>query len=126
MARFRHLVFVCTNERAADDPRGSCKQRGARELLSRLKELGHAHGLKRQVRVTSSGCLDLCAKGCAAVAFSSEGAARETWYTQLTAQDADRLFESHILRGEPLADKVESRDGVAQAEAISDSTNPKQ
>ena len=31
MARFERHVFVCQNERKADDPRGSCTSRGAAE-----------------------------------------------------------------------------------------------
>lgn len=107
MARFKHMVFVCTHERDNDDPKGSCARRGSNELLDRMKELTKEHKLKGQVRVTSSGCLDCCANGCAAAVFSGEGEARETWYTHLTPADADRLFETHILGGKRLNDRVE-------------------
>ena len=102
MARFQHLVFVCTNARGEDDPRGCCQSRGGQELLDRLKELTRQHHLAGKVRVTRSGCLDYCAKGCALVIFSAAPAPQETWYTRAGPSDADALFESHILRGEPL------------------------
>lgn len=107
MSRFRHMVFVCTNERDASDPRGDCKSRGGEALLERLKALVGEHKLKGKVRVTKSGCLDYCAKGCAVAVFSENPAHRETWYTRVTASDADALFASHILGDQPLARLVE-------------------
>lgn len=107
MARFKHVLFVCTNDRDASDPRGSCAARGGEELLGRLKELVAEHKLKGKVRVTRSGCLDYCAKGCAVATFSAGKPAPETWYTHATVADAEALFESHVLRDERLARLVE-------------------
>ena len=110
MARFRHLVFVCTNDRDPGDPRGSCTARGSAAILDRLKELTHEHKLKGKVRVTSSGCLDYCAKGCTVAVFSEDPSIRETWYTRVTPADADELFQKHILGGERLERLVERAD----------------
>ena len=107
MARFKHILFVCTNSRDKDDARKDCATRGGAELLSRLKELTALHKLKGQVRVTRSGCLDYCAKGCVLAVYSEGLPARETWYTHVTPSDADALFESHVLRGEQLTRLVE-------------------
>ena len=109
MSRFRHLLFVCTNARDPNDPKGCCAAKGSKQLLDRLKALTAEHKLKGQVRVTSSGCLDCCAKGCAVVAFSEGSPKPETWYTRLTPGDADALFEHHVLRGERLESHVEER-----------------
>ena len=56
-------VFVCTNSRA--DGRQACANpgRGGDLLCKRLKEEVKNAGLKGQVRVARSGCLDLCAQG---------------------------------------------------------------
>ncbi len=110
MARFDHMVFVCTNERDPSDPRGSCAMRGSRDILDRLKQLVHEHKLKGKVRVTSSGCLDYCAKGCTVAVFSGDPRIRETWYTHVTPADADELFEKHILGGERVERLVERGD----------------
>lgn len=109
MARFDHLVLVCTNDRDPADPRGSCKARGGEELLDRLKALTAEKGLKGKVRAVKTGCLDLCAKGCVAAVYSAEGkaAARETWYTKLEPRDADRLFQRHCVEGKALESNVE-------------------
>ncbi|HSI03500.1 MAG TPA: (2Fe-2S) ferredoxin domain-containing protein [Myxococcota bacterium] len=107
MARFDHIVFVCTKERDRDDPKGSCHHRGGPELLDRMKKLTKEHKLKGRVRVTSSGCLDYCAKGCTVAVFSAGRPTAETWYTQLSPDDAERLFETHVLEGKRLDEHVE-------------------
>lgn len=107
MSRFDHIVFVCTKERDRDDAKGSCFHNGGPKLLDRMKELTKEHKLKGRVRVTSSGCLDYCAKGCAVAIFSAGEPAPETWYTRLSAHDAEELFEKHILDGERFEKHVE-------------------
>lgn len=100
MARFEHILFVCTNQREPGNPKSCCAAKGAAEVLDRMKALTKQHGLKGRVRVTSSGCLDCCAKGVAVAAFSEGSPAAETWYTSVTADDAEALFVAHVLRGE--------------------------
>jgi (2Fe-2S) ferredoxin len=107
MSRYRHIAFVCTNERDPSDERGSCKARGSEELLERMKALVKERGLKGKVRVTASGCLDYCARGCTVAVFSQKPSPTETWYTRVTSADADQLFETHIVKGERLERLVE-------------------
>jgi (2Fe-2S) ferredoxin len=103
MARFQHLFFVCQKNRAPGHSKGSCCDKGSEELLSRLKALTQKHGLKGKVRVTASGCLDFCAQGCSLVAFSPGHERVETWYTGVRPDDAEALFEAHILNDSPLS-----------------------
>lgn len=100
MARYRHLLLVCTHDRDASDPRGSCAARGSRELLGQLKGLAHEHGEVETVRATASGCLGMCKRGCAVAVFSEDVPAAETWYCHVTPDDAEALFEGHVLGGE--------------------------
>lgn len=60
---YRKTVFVCTNTRA--DGRVACANpgRGGERICAALKEEVKKAGLKGQVRVARSGCLDLCAQG---------------------------------------------------------------
>ena len=104
MARYKHLLFVCQNERPAESPKGCCARRGAPELLQKLKMLSFEAGLQGQVRITSSGCLDECSRGSVVVAYSDDGGGglRESWYVGVTPEDAEELFESHIQAGQPL------------------------
>lgn len=98
-SRFEHMLFVCTNEGRQGDNKRRCGKHEAATLLDRLKAAIVAKGYKGKVRATRSGCLDLCARGCAAVVYSRDKPARETWYTHLTPDDAEPLLESHVVQG---------------------------
>lgn len=61
--RDRYL-FVCTNRRADDNPRGSCAAKGSEAVQQALKEELAARGLNQlRARVCKSSCLDQCAQG---------------------------------------------------------------
>jgi (2Fe-2S) ferredoxin len=64
MALRQRYLFVCTNRRADDDPKGSCAGRGSEEIRAALKEQVAARGLaKLGARVCKSSCLDQCSSG---------------------------------------------------------------
>ncbi|MFH1810395.1 MAG: (2Fe-2S) ferredoxin domain-containing protein [Pseudomonadota bacterium] len=54
-------IFVCTNDRHGERP--SCADGKGAELRQCLKQGVEERGLKPRVRLSSSGCLGLCAKG---------------------------------------------------------------
>ena len=54
-------VLVCTNDRHGE--RKSCADGGNEALKDRLKAQVEQRGWKGRVRVSSSGCMGLCAKG---------------------------------------------------------------
>jgi (2Fe-2S) ferredoxin len=60
---YRKTVFVCVHSR--EDGRVACANpgRGGEEILKALKAEVKKAGLKGQVRVARSGCLDLCEQG---------------------------------------------------------------
>lgn len=60
--RERYL-FVCTNRRDDDNPKGSCAQKGSEEVAKRLKEALKSKGLAGRLRACTSSCLDLCETG---------------------------------------------------------------
>lgn len=64
--RPRRQLFVCTNQRAAEDPlRSGCGAEGPRVFLA-LKTATLRRGLTRDLWITASGCLGHCPdKGCA-------------------------------------------------------------
>jgi (2Fe-2S) ferredoxin len=92
--RYSRHVFVCQNERDADDPKGCCSSKGSREILSRLKELCHAAGLKGRVRVNAAGCLGQCAHGVTVVVYPEA-----VWYGGVQLADVDELFGEHVVGG---------------------------
>jgi (2Fe-2S) ferredoxin len=95
MVGFKRHVFVCLNERPADDPVGCCLHRGSEQIFKVLKAGIVKHGLKGVVRVNRAGCLDHCEFGPSVVVYP-EG----TWYRVTTVEDARELLERHIVGGE--------------------------
>ncbi len=92
----RH-VFVCTNQRSPDNPKGCCAERGALEVQSRLKQLAFEAGLRGRMRINSAGCLDQCARGVVVVVYPEA-----VWYGLVTPAGADELFHEHVLHGRPV------------------------
>lgn len=60
----RCYLFVCTNRRAEDNPKGCCAAKGSEDVHRALKAEIAARGLaKLEARVCTSSCLDQCATG---------------------------------------------------------------
>lgn len=60
----KRYLFVCTNERPASAPKGSCAARGALPIHAELKRRLQERGLAElEVRACRSSCLDLCEQG---------------------------------------------------------------
>ena len=119
MAKFQRHIFVCTNERSAEDPRGSCNARGSAKVLEAFKEKLVKAGFKRIVRPNKAGCLDQCAHGVCLVVYPE--AVR---YGGVTPGDVDEIIERHIKGGEPLArllipdDQLTGLDGPQSAKPV--------
>lgn len=93
--RYSRHIFICTNLRPADDPKGSCAQKGSEEIRSLFKKELHQRGLKAIVRANKSGCLDVCEHGPNVVIYP-EG----VWYSHVTTADVVEIIEKHIMKGE--------------------------
>ncbi len=59
-SKFLRYVFVCENERT--DGKACCMPAGLR-IREALKDLVKARGLADRIRVSRTGCLDVCADG---------------------------------------------------------------
>ena len=94
---YRKIAFVCINRR----PEGEdcCAGRQSEAIAEALKARMKALGLSGKVRVSKSGCHDVCARGPSVMIFPDY-----TWYAGVTeddveriAQDLARSFESSAL-----------------------------
>ena len=91
MSRFIKHIFVCNNQRPAEDPRGCCSARGSVDLLDYLKKRVHESGLKGKVRVNKAGCLDACQYGPSLVIYPDD-----VWYSPQTQEDMEEILTEHV------------------------------
>lgn len=95
MPRYRYHIFTCINERTPDDPKGSCRAKGGREIHEAFKKGLKQKGLDKDARANKAGCLDQCAAGPVAVIYP-EG----VWYAIKTVEDVSEIIEQHIEKGQ--------------------------
>lgn len=93
---YQKIIFVCTNQREAGE--ACCADRGAEKILETLKAAVKAKGLAARVRVSRSGCQDVCAKGLNVMVFPDYA-----WYSGVTEADADRILEQVLTGLAPVA-----------------------
>ena len=98
MSKPRHHLFVCQNERAADNPRGSCKRCGAEDVLKAFKQHVIERGVRDVLEFDGSTCMDTCAWGPTVVVYPAG-----TWYGKVTPADVPALVDAI------LADQVVER-----------------
>lgn len=88
-------MFVCTNERPPDHPKGCCKAKGGVEVRDTLKKALAARGISKVVRANNAGCLDQCANGVSVVVYPEQ-----VWYGHVTVEDIPEIVDKHLVGGE--------------------------
>jgi len=86
---FQKIVFVCVNKRQPNET--CCSHRQSEAIAEVLKARVKALGLSRVVRVSKSGCQDLCAKGPNVMVFPDD-----IWYQGVTQGDVERIIQDAI------------------------------
>jgi (2Fe-2S) ferredoxin len=89
MPHRQRYLFVCTNRRPDDNPKGSCAQKGSEEIVKKLKAALVAKGAAARVRACTASCLDLCEIG-ASIVQEPEHVA----YGRVTLDDVDAIAEA--------------------------------
>ena len=94
MGQYKRHVFVCTSGEY-------CPFEGSAAIHQLLKEGVQARGLKKEIRVNKSGCLDQCGNGPMVVIYPED-----VWYGGVTPEAARRILEEHLAGGTPVDDLV--------------------
>ena len=83
-------VFVCTNDRGGE--RKSCADNNSKLIKAKLKEAVNEEGWKGKVRVSTSGCMGLCAKGSNVQIYP-----QKVWLSNVFPEDVDEIMS--VLKG---------------------------
>lgn len=97
MALFEKHIFICTNDRSPDHPRGSCDPTKSGDLHRAFKTKISKLGIKGNVRANKAGCLDQCEHGPVVVVYPEV-----VWYGGVTLNDVDEIIDSHIVNNRPV------------------------
>ncbi len=77
-------VFICTNDRGGK--RKSCADNNSKLVKTRLKEAVYGKGWKGKVRVSTSGCMGLCARGANVMIYP-----QKVWLSEIYPEDVDEI-----------------------------------
>ena len=78
-------VFVCTNDRGG--ARKSCADNNSVSVKALLKEAVNDRGWKGRVRISSSGCMGLCAQGSNVMIYP-----QKIWLSAVTSEHVDAIL----------------------------------
>lgn len=81
-------IFVCTNVRENNPENPGCGTKGGQEFKDLLKKTVNARGWKGKVRVSTSGCLGLCAEG-PNVLLHPQG----VWFSGVSVSDIETILD---------------------------------
>ncbi|MDO8926690.1 MAG: (2Fe-2S) ferredoxin domain-containing protein [Sideroxyarcus sp.] len=94
MARPKRHVIVCSQNRPAGHPRGSCAQKGCAEVVDEIMKQWQQRQCFTEVMVTPSGCIGPCSMGPNVLVYP-EG----IMYSNVSKADVAEIFDEHLLGG---------------------------
>lgn len=94
--RYDKHIFICTNQRAANE-KLSCGENHGLDLVAEFKKQIKDLGVNLSLRVNKSGCLGICYFG-PTVAVYPEG----IFYVGVKRDDVKEIIESHIINNKPV------------------------
>ena len=94
---YKKHIFICTNRRDPNNPKGSCANSGSEEIATAFKKELAEQGLRGEMRANSSGCLDQCAHGPTVVVYPEA-----IWYSVKTPADVKEIVQEHLKHDQPV------------------------
>lgn len=94
-------VMICSQQRPAGHPRGSCGEKGAAALMPAFSQSLIKHNLVQKVSLVSTGCLGPCQVGASVLVFPGA-----TLYANVKVSDVETIIEEHLIGGTPVAEKL--------------------
>lgn len=91
-------VFVCTQQRPPNHPRGSCaSNHNAFDIFSEFNLQVEKRGLFNKIQITSTGCMGPCMKGTTVLVYP-EG----IMYANVKKDDVATIIDEHLLGDKPV------------------------
>lgn len=97
MPRPEKHVFVCSQQRPPGHPRGSCTEKGCREVLDEFYFQFQQRQCFDKVAITATGCIGPCGNGPSVLVYP-EG----VMYGGVTKDDVKAIFDEHLQGGTPV------------------------
>ena len=98
MARPEKHVFICTQNRPAGHPRGSCGERDCAAVAEEFFAQFQARMLWGKLGVATTSCLGPCSAGPSVLVYP-EG----VMYSNVRREDVAAIIDEHLLGGTPVA-----------------------
>lgn len=86
---YQKIVFVCTNRREGNAV--CCSRGGSEPIRDALKRYVKENHLQGKVRVSQSGCMDLCSQGPNVMVFPDG-----IWYKDVRMEDVPTIIQNHL------------------------------
>jgi (2Fe-2S) ferredoxin len=97
MSRPQKHVFVCSQARPPGHPRGSCAEKGCRDVLDEFLFQFQQRQCFDTVAITATACLGPCSTGTNVLVYP-EG----ILYGNVTKDDVGAIFDEHLLGDAPV------------------------
>jgi len=78
-------VFVCTNDRGG--ARKACADNNSPQVKAELKAAVNENGWKGKIRVSTSGCMGLCAQGSNVIIYP-----QKIWFSDVSPEDVGEIM----------------------------------
>ncbi len=86
--KFEKYIFVCENKRADGE---CCAGKDSERLRELLKQAIQNKGLKGRIRVSRSGCLDVCSEGPNVLLMPDN-----IWFKEVSQQDIEGIIKTAV------------------------------
>lgn len=87
-SRFGKYILVCENEKTEG---ACCAHRNGVKLRETLKEMVKARGLNRKIRVSRTGCLDVCSEGANVLLMPDN-----IWFKRVEEKDLHAILDKAV------------------------------
>ena len=86
---YKRILFICTNRREGEAI--CCSRGGSESLRETLKRYVKENRLVGKIRISQSGCMDLCAEGPNIMIFPDN-----VWVKNVRSEDLPTLIQQYL------------------------------